>query len=555
MLHLPQDIQYCIVKQLSDEILTAPEHHNAWRIAMKTLSSLCLTSRGMCALAQPLLYRKFVRLSKTLKPDTVHGINIVHIGAKATETLELFIRTLLDRPSLANHVWFIRLQERTDEEREDDSDFVPPVSCCDDSDVLMDYESWLHTLVQTTEVLDEIRSPDSPRGTPALDSESDNHDWHDQWCSDLAEGRDDAAIALLLTLVPNLKHLDIESDHPMYSRHLNMLIEQFLGVASWVKDERSSTASVRSFRLVTSIPLPRASSPFLSQLESLTLFKDGWNCASDDVLYMPLMYIPTLTSLNLIEIGNFFKLEPAKHQMPPLRNLQHLRVECYSYWSRELLTLVASCKQLKSFEYVSRADFSTASFDQKWLDILAERANTLERLQLRSALANNYSRDMIRLTNGFDLRRMSKLVSLEISQIILFPKSSSQELEFSDLLPSSLESLTMRDVDATFAATLSRFVEQKGCSYFPRLRYFELVEARVLADTHTEDAQTSQSLAMNQTAWSATRLHFVDMCRDLGLGYKVWSEDAKMFANKADYKDWPERVKNHVRVGVSLLDL
>lgn len=272
MLHLPEDIQLCIVKQLSTEVLTAPEHHNAWKTATKTLASLCLTSRGMCALAQPLLYRNFVRVSEILEPDTVHGIIYDDIGAKATETLELYIRTLLDRPSLANQVWFIRLQERADEERDDEYDFGQSVPCC--SEVCETFQR----PEKTTRILDETllnRCLDSTRRIAALDSELEGHDWHDAWRSDLARGRDDAAIALLLTLVPNLKYLDIQSFHSTFSQHFGMLVKQLLGVASWVKDERSFSANVPSFKLVTSMPFPPPSLPFLAHLEGVTLRKRG----------------------------------------------------------------------------------------------------------------------------------------------------------------------------------------------------------------------------------------------------------------------------------------
>lgn len=153
MLHLPEDIQLCIVEQLSTEKLTALKQYDALRIALKTLSSLCLTSRGMCALAQPTLYRNFIRMSKFYKTDAVHGSVYDDIGVRATETLELFIRTLLDRPSLASHVWFIRLQEREDEGQEDDTDSEQPFPCCPE-----DYEhetfvmpSQTGTLSQTIE--------------------------------------------------------------------------------------------------------------------------------------------------------------------------------------------------------------------------------------------------------------------------------------------------------------------------------------------------------------------------------------------------------------------
>ncbi|KAG9644109.1 hypothetical protein KCU64_g11475, partial [Aureobasidium melanogenum] len=184
------------------------------------------------------------------------------------------VKSVMKTLGIRQVVWFIRLQERADEERDDEYDFGQSVPCC--SDV---YETFQRP-EKTTRILDETllnRCLDSTRRIAALDSELEGHDWHDAWRSDLARGRDDAAIALLLTLVPNLKYLDIQSFHSTFSQHFGMLVKQLLGVASWVKDERSFSANVPSFKLVTSMPFPPPSLPFLAHLEGVTLRKRGWS--------------------------------------------------------------------------------------------------------------------------------------------------------------------------------------------------------------------------------------------------------------------------------------
>lgn len=510
MLHLPEDIRLCIVEQLSTENLTAPEQHDARRIATQTLSSLCLTSRRICAVALPILYRTLVRMSKVYKTDPVHGSVYDDIGGKATETLELFIRNLLDQSSLASHVWFVRVQEREDEGQEDDTDSELQFSCCPDDYELERFETpsqTMETPCQTTETrIKTARIPDeallnsfvdSTRRIPALDPESADYGWHDTWRSDLARGMDNAAIALLLTLVPNLKHLDIESWYSKYSWHFNMLVKQSFSIASWAKDEGGSTADTTSFRLISS-PLPQESLPLFPQLEVLTLRREeycsGWGLEA----YLPLLDIPTLKSFNLIGMSDFFTNDSAKYRMPTLCNLRYLRLQNVDCHPSGPLTLIMSCSRLQSFEYLPPMYSSEVRFDQSLPDALAEKANTLKRLQLILPIEDQYVKDNVRLANRFDLQRLWRLESLEISQNILFPKSSREYLRFWDLLPVSLESLVIREVDDGLTITLSNFVEQQGYEDFPRLRYLELVETEEFANSCLDDSRSSGAL---QKSW------------------------------------------------------
>ncbi|CAD0097021.1 unnamed protein product [Aureobasidium vineae] len=509
MLHLPEDVQLCVVEQLSTETLTGPEHYNAWNAAIKTLSSLCLTSRRMCMLAQPLLYRGFVRMLKMRM--TLDGDNI---GVKATEMLELFIRTLLDRPNLANQVWSIRLQELDDGDIDSDEQGF----CCDD-----EYE--------TPEMPDQItRTPDetflnncldSTRRVSAPGADSEDHGWHDVWRSDLAEGKDSAATALLLTLVPNLRHLDIESFKMTYSWHFTMLVKQFFGGASWAKYEKGS--EIPSFRFVNSIPLPQKLLPVLSPLERLTFRRDEYRSGWGIELYMCMMYISTLKSFSLIGMSYFFNHPSATYHMPLLKHLRYLRIQNVNSDPIGL-----------------------------FLDTLAKRVDTLERLELVIPFENEHEEDDVHFANRFDLRQLSKLRSSEINQTILFPHSSPENPNFSDLLPTSLESLVVREVDANFATALSNFVEQKDHENPPRLRYIELVETEEFANSTLEENQTAETLEIDHAAWSAVRAELIEMCLDVGIRYKIWSEVAKVFADEKDYKDWPERVKNHFRAGITL---
>lgn len=392
------------------------------------------------------------------------------------------------------------------------------------------------------------RFVDSTRRIPALDSESEDFGWHDTRRSDLATGMDNAAIALLLTLVPNLKHLDIESWYMKYSWHFNMLVKQCFGLASWAKDEDNSTADTPSFRLISS-PLPQNPLPVFPRLEVLTLRREeycsGWGLEA----YLPLLEIPTLKSFNLIGMSDFFTNPSARYQTPTLDNLRHLRLQNVDSYPSAVLNLILNCSQLQSFEYLPQMDSPEVTFDQDLLDALAEKASTLERLQLMLPMENEYVEDNVHLASRFDLQRMWKLKSLEISQNILFPRSGTEHLRFSELLPASLESLVVREVDDGLTAPLSNLVEHQGHEDFPRLRYVELVETEEFANSCLGNTGSPGTL---QKSWPAARARLIEMCQDANVKYKVWSEPAKSWADIGkDYIDWPETVKAHFSAGIN----
>lgn len=249
---------------------------------------------------------------------------------------------------------------------------------------------------------------------------------------------------------------------------------------------------------------------------------------------------------------DFFKDNTANYKMPPLRNLQHLRIEGVDSCSLGLLTLIESCSRLQSFEYVSTTLGFEARIDQKWLDTLAKRANTLKRLQLILPVHGNYLEGTIHLAEQFDLRRLSKLNSLEISQIILLLEASPEHLNFSDLLPASLESLVVRDIDDSFTIPLSNFIEQWGDKVLPQLRYFELVETGNLAKLCLGNTGSSGS-DLNENSWPVARTQFIGMCHHAGIRYKIWSEAAKSWAQTGmNFMDWSGVVKTYFSADANL---
>lgn len=128
-------------------------------------------------------------------------------------------------------------------------------------------------------------------------------------------------------------------------------------------------------------------------------------------------------------------------------------------------------------------------------------------------------------------------------------KSNSARLGFSDIWLASLESLLVRGIDDGFTVTLSNFVEQQGHEDFPRLRYLEIVEPEEFANPCLDNTGLSGD---SQKSWPATRARFVDMCQEVGIRYKIWSEPAESWANVGkNCMDWPEAVRAHFSAAVN----
>lgn len=154
-----------------------------------TLASLCRTSKRFNALAEPLLYRTFVKKANNYRPFSADRSVPGTVSIPPNDQLRSFLRSIIHRPELALHIRTVVLREwETDHSRLTDGfDFSPP----DDHTADAFYST-------------ANRFIDMPQSNCS------------EWRNALAVGNEDAEIALLLALAVNLTSLELKI--PVYFR-------------------------------------------------------------------------------------------------------------------------------------------------------------------------------------------------------------------------------------------------------------------------------------------------------------------------------------------------
>lgn len=111
--------------QLLDEIwlrivvYLTPSHHlqdlEDYKVKQHALASLCLVSKAHHAIAQPALYRTFIKFGspRLAEKDFVNNFEIslmkISLQIRQNTRLEKFLRTLIQQPQLACNVKNVRI--------------------------------------------------------------------------------------------------------------------------------------------------------------------------------------------------------------------------------------------------------------------------------------------------------------------------------------------------------------------------------------------------------------------------------------------------------------
>ena len=534
MLSLPNEVIVCIAEQLSAESYTLREKLKDWQAAVTTLSNLCLASRSMCRVAQPVLHRCF---SRTYDISSKSEVNRLDPKMIQPRRLKQLLRTLLDRPDLASQMRSIRLLTflpSIEPESEDEDSHDPKVE---------------HEIVyRDDDLLDALVAASYKIARP--DPQSENSKWHEDWRHNLAMGTDNAELALLLTLVPNLRVLDLETPHTTFGQDLHSLFGQVFGNASFMSDGRLPPSRVPSYQYHAT--QHSHSSSILPRLEKITL-RHGTGAPIVDISQcLSMITIPTLTSCSLN--GCWYDLDPDyAHPHVPLHNLRDLHLENMQIGSFGLRSIMEGCSNLRSLELVySKYTDELVDVSQSFIDELVKVSGTLERLQF--IIPGKSFRNLP--DNLFDLRRLTKLKSLEMNHHPFSPIPGTHDPEptLSDLLPASIENLILRWCEDDVIAPLSPFVDNQGYKDLPNLRYIELagighfmmVPERWRSDrpawfpgfmmpTHPREEEEDVGLE----EWTATQGRCEQMCKETGIELKIWAE-----AQKQDMEDPDEQGEN-----------
>lgn len=170
-----------------------PNHNMAIRFRVSesaTFASLCRTSKRFNELAEPLLYQTFVKKVNAFSPSNAERRSVPGlVFIPPNDQLRGFLRTIIHRPALALHIRTIILQwwETDHSGLTDGFEFSPP-----DDKTLDAFRTAANKF---------IKAPHSNRS---------------EWKYALADGNEDAEIALLLALATNLTSLEFKI--PLYFR-------------------------------------------------------------------------------------------------------------------------------------------------------------------------------------------------------------------------------------------------------------------------------------------------------------------------------------------------
>lgn len=449
MSSLPNEILLLIVRNF-----TLPETINREDVIeisniQRTLWSLCLTSRQLYTLAQPLLYRTFVKQAGPPSPDHPES----HIQCEVEDhdgeiqkhtSLENFIRTLIDRPDLAVEVRRLRIENFTTSE--DDNSESESNNGQSGSGVKRSFDPALASLF--CGALAQLPDPRPDKvGLNEMSPWSDLHAY-------LADGFESAEVALLLTLVPNVQSLYMEPDGDDFGL-LQDVCDELLGPCSF-KDP--GTDGWSSFNPATFLSQTGDSRPILNHLKYLEVRSapSSAHKARFDKC-VSLLALPTLESFigqslvdeeNIYDYGEFYHL--------PLAHIRRLRLESCLMTADSIRALVSSCSALQSLEVLfANSNMLLYEIDvgDEIVDPLNELRDSLERLVL--TIPQGFS--SMTTATPFDVSPLRKLRSLEVDMMILPFGDEPSECSI-DHFPRSLTSLTIHNSDGRALPFLSQLI-------------------------------------------------------------------------------------------------
>ncbi|THY85112.1 hypothetical protein D6C92_09009 [Aureobasidium pullulans] len=448
MAHLPNEIWFQVAGYLGapnitrEEIYDAENHDNL-RTTQQILSTLCLVSKQLRAIAQPMLYCAFdkppslVAESRLLKQDSewlhkYYQRDQRSFRAVRKETrLERFLHTLICRPDLAVEVKDLRLNKIYE------TSSLP--SCLQQL-----YQKLPLPSTTTSMFVDALKRY----------GRFDRLDigFRRSWEKSLQDGEEGAEIALLLTLVPTVLVVHLEPFQLSLGYFVQTLCNTILDPMPQPYVLRTACGML-SKEPAESHSLIRQPAPILSFLTTLTVRSpatfsiDIRNCVS-------LLSLPTLTAFTgELLVGTLSQDEPTHFLEVPSNNLRHLQLEhCRIGW-RCLEAFLGTFKALQTL----KIDTSFAIDPEYWVPIvksgflkaLQGMSGTLARLVL---MMPEYANEVF-----LDLRTFTKLRYLEIDLDLLTHDGDPPYLH--ELLPPGIQSLIIRRIEFHILPHLNRLLD------------------------------------------------------------------------------------------------
>jgi hypothetical protein len=449
MVALPNEILLEIVKyyppitkfQDLDDVL---EEYN---IVKNTLASLCLVSKAWRDIAQPLLYRTYIKTERTdpdLDDDEYNETKIEAMEAQGIDTLtipeeefeytdyrkpialEMFVRTMIERPDLAERVECLSISNYWDENA--DRGFG---------------RTNVNKALGEAMFNASLRVP--PQKTPWAGRYPS--EWQEDWRNELREGDEVAEVALLMVLLPNIQHLDLGTSSETYGTYVQDLWRQLLGSQSkkTVEHYGIDVEVHVDFLSQTGTPL------ILSRLEFFSARVDNSsyeNAPSVDIVE-EILTIPSLKNFYCWGLQQLW----SENIRLPLAHLEQVFLDDCRISEDVLICMIKSCRQLTSPDvvYSEWNEWTEVRLSESLLIALAERKDTLKRLSLLLPSMAKQLHPELFITAPFDLRRLKNLVVLSIDYEIIFSERETGPGEddhnnpkFPYNLPNSIEQLNIQ---------------------------------------------------------------------------------------------------------------
>lgn len=463
MIPLPDEIYLYILESLPDlATFTHKKDFQDYRQISATLASACQVNRAFRAFAEPLLYRAYIE-------DEEDDSRRRSSEAGECTRLQLYLRTLIHRPDLAAKVEYLRLAD-----------------CIDYPDIKP------YAVLFAEAVRNLCTSPHNKSGSQR------NLEWQSDWKDGLRGHRvhQDAEVALLLALLPNIGNLDIYASRRNYGRFVGLLCKSIEDPESWIKETQTEDD-----KQVLVFKAPKVSSalklPFFPRLSMLTL--EGakhWTIG----FLKDIACLPSLESLCLYGVHVPLILEGVTPFRLPLQNIRNLTLKDCIILDIHMQSIINSCGSLRSLRIKRSPNLDETSIGLNMdalIKCLVSSSDTLEELQIYMPKPSPGYNGTTR-AETFDLRSFTRLRTIEINMEFLFPPTSDTEPSFIALLPTSIDDLYLRMADKRFAKHLRVLAEE--FKDFPKLKTVDIGIDDMPSIHAMDQAEVDWKLALNDCA-------------------------------------------------------
>lgn len=412
-----------------------------------TLHALCRTNKTCCNLAQPLLYNEFYHSYKV-------------------ENLPLFLRTLIEQPHLALHVYSVKLF-RWEIEHDIDPDEDDPWYSS-----RRNIAPRLASIFQSALPKLHLSVHLNARLLASLDSDSQ-----------------DAQVTLLIALCPNLDFLELECPYPFAESLLMDLAEEH------------------------SIDNHGQRPQFLTRLRKLHIYRRDEG--EEDIVELEhlslLLSAPKLITFNAEGLG-------PEAVCPISPTLQHINLTDVDLDATTMAHILTSCPALQTFTIEWRGYYSYSDFEWNRLGkSLRKHGRTLQNLSFDTRNFELMESQRLMLPLG-SLKPLESLKHLTVPDFALMGQDDDSDdnyLNFAvprlvDILPNSLETLTITPCTNDADAVERAVTELTNDARFSRLRnvcIFPMANFRVENIPVTSDATWElRSTGQDQASWHQTKL-------------------------------------------------